>query len=177
MVCDQASTPRHNRTALNMPEKTKRRRRTKSREEMAVEVRKERKVRGTKSERGIESSGVVGRSKGRWFTSKCICRIPAIFRSAFNGRTCAEFGLRLQPLFSLQTQSCCISHSARISEPVKTRVRELDAAAPGTRACPRAYRRIERTSIKSQQVAYGESFSIFIDSCTMFNMIKLLILD
>lgn len=66
MVCDQASTPRHNGTALNMPEKTKRRTPDKESrdEEMAVEVRKERKVRGTKSERGIESSGVVGRTQG-----------------------------------------------------------------------------------------------------------------
>lgn len=93
MVCDQASTTRHNRIALNMPEKTKRKHRTKSREEeIVVEVKKERKVRGTKSERGIESSALSDVARGDGSRASAFVVTPQYFGLSLMGARAPNSG-------------------------------------------------------------------------------------
>jgi len=60
--------------------------------------------------------------------TRCICRGLTVSRPVLNGRTCAEFGR--WPLFSLRTESCCISHSATASH---TRMPKLACAAARAR--------------------------------------------
>lgn len=82
--------------------------------------------------------GVVGHSKGL-VHEQVHLSYPAIFRSVFNGCTCAEFDsgyshyspCRHNPV-AFRIRSC---HRARISNLVKTCVRELNVTAIGTYEC------------------------------------------